>query len=350
MASIKVKFRPSTVSGREGTVYFQITHARTVKLLFTRYFIFSEEWNSEKSMVMTMPDGSKRVDSLSAIRQKIRWDIEQLTRIIHQFEHDGLDYTAGDIIDEFKRYQNEGKLSNFMQKLIAEKNCRQQHRTAEIYKASLRRFKAFLFEVGEGNDILLYQITPRLIESYETWLYNRGVSPNTSSFYIRPLRATYNRAVESGYIQDCNPFRHVYKGVDKTEKRAVSVQILRKIKDLELTKEPGLDYARDMFMLSLMMRGMSIVDMAFLRKRDLVDGYIIYRRSKTGQRLVIEWLPEMQAIINKYPENPTQYLLPILTKPNINQLNAYRNQASKINRNLKEIAGRVGLKMNLTLY
>ena len=36
MASIKVKFRPSTLSNKEGTVYYQITHRRTIRQLKPR--------------------------------------------------------------------------------------------------------------------------------------------------------------------------------------------------------------------------------------------------------------------------------------------------------------------------
>ena len=31
MASVKVKFRPSTVNGREGTLYYQVIHNRVVR-------------------------------------------------------------------------------------------------------------------------------------------------------------------------------------------------------------------------------------------------------------------------------------------------------------------------------
>lgn len=34
---------------------------------------------------------------------------------------------------------------------------------------------------------------------YESYLRDRGVSPNSSSFYMRTLRAVYNRAVENGF-------------------------------------------------------------------------------------------------------------------------------------------------------
>lgn len=36
-----------------------------------------------------------------------------------------------------------------------------------------------------------------LVLAYETYLKANGVSPNSSSFYMRNLRAVYNRAVEN---------------------------------------------------------------------------------------------------------------------------------------------------------
>lgn len=43
MASIKVKFRPSTVADHEGTIYYQIIHERKVRQLLTDYEVFPAE-------------------------------------------------------------------------------------------------------------------------------------------------------------------------------------------------------------------------------------------------------------------------------------------------------------------
>lgn len=177
-----------------------------------------------------------------------------------------------------------------------------------------------------------------------------GNAPNTISFYTRILRAVYNRAVEEDIIENRNPFRHVYTGIEKTAKRALPLPAISKIKALDLTLTPALDYARDMFLLSFMLRGMSFVDMAFLRKSDLHNGYITYRRRKTGQQLVIEWTRDMQRILDKYPENASDYLLPIIRKRNTNERSAYRNMSYNINHHLKSIASMVGVNIPLTLY
>ena len=95
---------------------------------------------------------------------------------------------------------------------------------------------------------------------------------------------------------------------------------------------------------------MSFIDMAYLRKSDLTNGYITYRRRKTGQRLTIAWTKEMQAILDKYPENKSDYLLPVIRTPGINDRWAYRNVGYNINYGLKAIARMVGVTMPLTLY
>lgn len=193
-------------------------------------------------------------------------------------------------------------------------------------------------------------IDAEMMEAYEAWHQGRGVVPNTISFYMRILRAVYNRAVKDGVIENRHPFRHVYTGVDKTVKRALPLPVIKRINELDLAASPALDYARDMFMMSFMLRGMSFVDMAFLRKRDLVGGYVVYRRRKTGQLLTIRWTEEMQGLLGKYPANATDYLLPIQRKPGANEWHVYRNAGYNINRHLKTIARKLGLTIPLTLY
>ena len=345
MASIKVKFRPSTVADIEGTIYYQIIHERKVRQLLSDYKVFPSEWDESRSMVTTTHK-SERKSFILSIRERIRWDVERLTKIIRKLHANGLIYTADDVIDEFNRYAHEYSLFNFMESIIAKLKQNGKVRTSETYKSTLNSFKKFRMD----EDIMLDSLTSEIMEAYEAWLHTRGVAPNTISFYTRILRAVYNRAVEDDVIENRNPFRHVYTGVDKTVKRALPLVLIKKIKALDLFLTPSLDFARDMFLMSFYLRGMSFIDMAFLRKSDLKNGYVSYRRRKTGQQLIIEWTKEMQMILDKYPENSTDYLLPIIKNPGTNERCTYRNAGYNINHNLKKIAGKVGVTIPLTLY
>ncbi len=345
MASIKVKFRPSTVADHEGTIYYQIIHERKVRQLLSDYKVFPTEWDESRSMVTTTQK-SERKSFILSIRERIRWDVERLTKIDRKLDANGLSYTADDVIDEFNRYAHEYSLFNYMESIIAKLKQNGKVRTSETYKSTLNSFKKF----REDEDIMLDCLTSEIMEAYEAWHHKRGVAPNTISFYTRILRAVYNRAVEDDIIENRNPFRKVYTGVDKTVKRALPLPVIKKIKALDLSLNASLDFARDMFLMSFYLRGMSFIDMAFLKKTDLKNGYVTYRRRKTGQQLIIKWTKEMQLILDKYHENESEYLLPIIRNPGTNERCTYRNVGYNINHNLKTIAGMVGVTIPLTLY
>ncbi len=345
MASIKVKFRPSTVADHEGTIYYQIIHERKVRQLLSDYKVFSSEWDESRSMVTTTQK-SERKSFILSIRERIRWDVERLIKIDRKLDANGLSYTADDVIDEFNRYADEYSLFNYMESIIAKLKQNGKVRTSETYKSTLNSFKKF----REDEDIMLDCLTSEIMEAYEAWHHKRGVAPNTISFYTRILRAVYNRALEDDIIENRNPFRKVYTGVDKTVKRALPLPVIKKIKALDLSLSASLDFSRDMFLMSFYLRGMSFIDMAFLKKTDLKNGYVTYRRRKTGQQLIIEWTKEMQMILDKYPENESDYLLPIIRNPGTNERCTYRNVGYNINHNLKTIAEMVGVTIPLTLY
>lgn len=345
MATVKIKFKPSTLKAHEGSVYYQIIHERKVKQLFPGYHIFSSEWDGNRNSVKVVGDNN-RLAFLQSVRDNIRWDMNQLIKILSRFEKMECQFTPEDIVEEFFLSRRECSLFHYMEGIISMLIGHGKIRTSETYRAALSSFRKF----RNNEDLLLHEISNDLMCNYEGWLKAAGLSANTISFYMRILRATYNRAVEDGKIEDRRPFRHVYTGIDQTVKRALPINIIRKIKLLDLTFMPKLEYARDMFLLSFMLRGMSFVDMAFLKKNDLSNGCISYRRRKTGQLLNIEWTPEMQAILSKYTENPTGYLLPIIKMRGPCERSAYRNANAKINYSLKQIAKMVGVKIPLTLY
>ncbi len=345
MASVKVKFRPSTVADREGAIFYQVIHERATKHILTDYHIFPDEWNAKTAKVI-VGKRSNRQSVIFTIKERIKWDLERLHRLISGLEKKGNSYTTDDVIDEFKRYEQECSLFNFMELQIVKLKQKGKSRTAETYVSTLNSFKKF----RNNEDIMMDALTSDIMEDYEAFLQKRGNIPNTISFYMRILRAVYNRAVEQELIEQRNPFRRVYTGVDKTQKRALPMSVIKKIHALDLGLNPALDYARDMFMMSFFLRGMSFIDMAFLRKTDLQNGSITYRRRKTNQKLTIGWTREMQTLVDKYPENPTQYILPIIQKEGIDERLRYRSAGYNINRSLKKIAQLVNVNIPLTLY
>lgn len=365
MTSIKVKFRPSTVDGKEGGLYFQIIHNRVVRQLNTDYKVFAEEWDAESECVIV---NGNRSNLLLGIQERLAWDVARLEKVVRSLETERRRFTADDVITTFHKLTKESSLFAFMHGVIAQLKQLGRVRTSETYTATLNSFMAF----REEQDVPLDGISSDMTRMYEAYLKARGVRMNTISFYMRNLRAVYNRAVEKGLTPQNNPFRHVYTGVDKTVKRAIPIKAIKALKELDLSMKPSLDFARNMFMFSFYTRGMSFVDMAYLKKTDLQNGILTYRRRKTGQELSVKWEKCMAEIVAKYPENKTGYLLPIIKEKGngrnseshqaclngrvvtdegeANERRQYDNALHLVNYRLKELSTMLKLQRPLTMY
>ena len=347
-ATVKVKFRPSMISNCPGTLVYCITHRRIVRQIITDYEVYPYEWDDKRSTILFSGNqniNKDRKDVLMQVDQHVRMDIGRLEMLIKKLSVNSGTYTSDDIVAQYYEYVKTHSFRLFMEYIIAEFKQFGKERTSETYASALASFMRF----RRGKDLLFEEITADLMIEYEVWLKANGLRMNTVSFYNRILRAVYNRAVDQGLSLQCYPFKRVYTGIDKTIKRAIQLNDIRRIKDLDLTINPSLGFARDMFLFSFYMRGMSFVDMAYLKKTDLKNGILTYVRRKTKQTLFIKWEKCMQELIDKYPLNNTEYMLPII-ESHENERHQYLNALRLVNNRLKMIAALLGLHRNLTMY
>lgn len=346
MPTIKIKFRPSTIEGKEGSLFYQIIHKRVVRQIRTRYKLLPHEWNNCTAEIVLPLFSDNRRDYLLTVKEKIKTDILKIEKTIAELEKGKQPYTADDIVASWLAPPKQDTLFSFMNHVIEYQKSIGKIRLSETYTTTLNSFSRFM----KGIDIPLKEMDSDLIVAYEAYLESKGICPNGSSFYMRNLRAVYNRAVEKELTPQQHPFKHVYTGIGKTIKRAIPLQEIRRIKEADLTLNPTLEYARDLFLFSLYTRGMSFVDIAFLKKKDLNNGILSYRRKKTGQRLLIRWEKCMQEIADKYGITGSPYLLPIIKKSGENERKQYLNAAHFVNSKLKEIGRKLNLSAPLTMY
>lgn len=253
-------------------------------------------------------------------------------------------------------------LFQFMNLLIALLLKNGQYRTSLHYRTTLNSFKRY----RDNKDIALREIDAEEMRSYEAYLHHTAkVCSNTSSFYLRILRATYNKAVAKGLTPQQHPFNDVYTGIAQTSKRAIPTESVSQIKRLHSVKEltPNEEMARDTFLMSFYLCGISFIDLAHLRKSDLKDGYLHYTRSKTGQRLTIRWEKEMQDLLEKYQAQTisSPYLFPFLVNDGNKsqdksvdkmqeEVRLYHNTEARISYHLRKLGAKIGIKGKLTLY
>ena len=341
MATVKVKLRPSSVVGKAGVIYYQITHNRKTQQITTKLRVQPSDWDTdEEQIVATAPNRSM-------IQNRIDSDVALLRRVIADLDSSGMDYSVEDVISRYKSPQSHILVLDYMRTQVEQLRATNRLGTAKNYEKTMCSFSEFLGDVR----LPLSALTEQVITDYNAFLVQRGLVRNSVSFYMRVLRAIYNKAVRQKLIEQQHPFTEVYTGIDRTRKRAVSESIIAQLHHLELEEGSPLALCRDMFIFSYCTRGMAFVDIAYLKKPNLQNGMICYARRKTGQLLSVRIEPSIQRIIDRYADTDSPYVFPILTS--LDAAEAYEQYQVALNthnRLLGRLSEILGCGCKLTSY
>lgn len=239
------------------------------------------------------------------------------------------------------------EVTAYISELIRRLRDERRFGTACNYEKTMKSFVSF----SKGKSLTLRSINERIVEDYNIYLINKGLVRNSISFYMRNLRAIYNKAANQKIVEKKEIFNNVYTGIDKTRKRAVDENVIYKLYKLKLGDDDILSFTRDIFIFSYCMRGMSFVDIAYLRKRDISSGMIRYCRRKTGQLMSVRIEPCVQHIVNRYENGNTDYVFPIISSRESDKAYVqYRSALNVYNRNLVKLSEMIGCCCRLSSY
>lgn len=350
MTTVKLRFRPSSVAGKEGTLYYQIIHLRKTVMINTGYHIFPHEWDKNRSAIRTtcVSIDNDRKAVLRLYQSETCREMERIWRMIDEKERTDSNLILDDLLAEYLETEPRRSVFSYIRRQIERKTRMKCYGTARTYANALRNFMKYRGE----NDLPFDDMSDEVMQDYEAWMLHAGLKRSSTSCYMRTLRTLYRQAVDDGLTEDRDIFRKVHVSVGKTRKRAVASSVIRAILSLDLTGKPSLDFARDIFMFSFYTRGMSFVDIAHLKKSNLRNGLLTYNRRKTFQSLTIQWELPMQDIVNRYAGQTvgTPYMFPIIKGDTFAAHLAYTQTLQRINRSLKRIGIMIGLSVPLTTY
>lgn len=282
--------------------------------------------------------------------------IDRATNVITHLEQNKSDYTLSDVEHTLRIETNpSGKVVySFWEEIIAEQKFAGRTGNARIHSDTLISVKKF----AKGKELIFHQITPEFLEKYESWLRSRGGTDGGIGVKMRSIRSVFNSAIKRGRIkEDLYPFKF-YK-VSKLKgmgiKKALKLEDIQKVAQLDLSEFPTLIDTRNYFIFSFYTRGMNFADMATLKWSDISDDRIYYTRSKTKGNFQIKILPPVQEILNFYKgrRTPTDYVFPILLEQGMtfsHLENRKRKILKRYNKRLKEIAALCGIDKPLSSY
>ncbi len=341
---INIKFRASSIAEDKGVICYQVEYNQVACQVASDLKIYPYEWSEADDFIVVDNSDVERAKQLRVIIDQIGFETRRLYRLAKELDSRDALNQCDDIIFEYRKQPKIPTFYEYISSQIAQLEKDNKLGTANNYTSAFNSFLKF----RDGEDIILDSVTPSLIEKYDAYLKRENVSNNSVSFYMRNLRAIYNKAVKEGLVSQQSPFQKVYTGVEKTMKQTLSVKEIKLIKEYEGITNSTCAFARDIFLFSFYTRGMSFVDIANLQKVDIVDGVLIYRKRKKGQPFYIKWEQCMQEIVDRYDMVGSPYLFPIIGNA-VTNANYYKNELGKVNNWLKRLSKDLKLGVTLTM-
>lgn len=314
--------------------------------------VHPEHWDATKNKIKSNCPNKEYLDSI------ITGILSKYQKQILEFQSIGKDYSLNQLIEAVDKPLRNISVSEYLESIIQGLMKENRVGNATHYQALYNSLEKF----SKINQLQFVDIDVAFLNKYETHLRGIGNKGNTISIKMRTLKAVYNRAVKDNIIkQDYYPFNdyNVSKLKDTTRKRSISKEDIQKIIDLDvevITKRPQslIQFSKDLFLFSYLGCGINMVDMAHLRKENLFDSRVMYKRHKTGKQISFLLHPLAKDIMEKYNSNLTGYIFPILDDSVHATAEQQFRRIKKItyvaNKNLKKIGDAIGLQIPLTTY
>lgn len=331
------------------TLKLRVFQNRRFKEQATGIRLNEKAWDDQQQIILPL-DGAYKKNSLLLSNLKTR-----IERAILIADTDG-EYLTPDILLERLNKQGtpktSNKLSDYGDALINSLKTANRAGTALAYRDAVNSLTAY-----GGKNLLIKDITYRLLEDYNSHMLAKGVKINSIAAYLRSIRAIYNRAIKEGLAElQHYPFNKFRIETEDTFSRTLTIEEMRKIKNAQLRPDTPIWHNRNYFLLSFYLIGINFTDLFTLTEDDITDGTIKYRRDKTGKLYSIG-IPDVAKEIFDYyrtyrSSNGHKYLLPALglTNDSMVQKNWMKQIVKTNNHYLKEIAGAVGVNKNVTTY
>ncbi|MCW3128292.1 MAG: transposase [Bacteroidetes bacterium] len=323
-------------------VVLRIVHFRKPAQVITGIAVKPEYWDEEARCITPSYRGTQSVTRLNNyLLKKQTLATDKITKLDEAGRLTGM--TAKQIKQHLEGKKGTQSFFAFATELIEAMEKAQQIGNARVYSDTVAAFRNF----NKGRDLTFREINYDFLTDFETAHYAKGNKVNGLSVYLRTVRAIYNKAIKKGLVDaDLYPFKlYEIKG-KRTGKKAMPESSVKTVVALTETQKRKHQWVRHFFLLMYFLRGMSFVDLAYLKMKYMNHGRLKYDRRKTGSPLDIEIPPQAKDIIDLYAKGkgPEDYILPCITSTDPKkQYYQVLDKRRKFNKILKEFAPAYGL-------
>lgn len=354
MATIDVYLRKRKNQAGLCPIFIRITKNRKSSYIQTGQRIDPKYWDPIKKKVKKTHPNSTRLNNLfnqkKAEVNKSLLEIEAESRPTFH------------VIEIKKTISNRSKNHSFYDFAEAyflelEKNKKFSRINSE--RPLLNRIKGY----PPAKNLTFEIITPLFLRGFISYLRSVKDSIGERSIVntLIFIRTLYNRAINQNLISKENyPFGNgdgkIKIRIPKSLKIGLTSEEISRIENLDLSNNPKLHHARNVFLFSFYLAGMRVADVLSMTWGNIQDDRIYYTMNKNQKNLSLKIHDKLRKILNEYNENdhaPAQYIFPELhnTPENPKDILRITKAANKrLNRFLKKIADKANISKKLSMH
>lgn len=330
-------------------IIYRLSHNHLTMPISSGYAVPKEAWDGKYQKIRTSFKGLENVTRVNNHLQKTRGKyMDTITLLKDKGEITFM--SINDIKERLVGSLSKQTFYEYTQKQIDSQKKQGRLGNARSYENTLREVKNFRKE----RDIEFEALNYSFLKKFEAAYLGRGLAENGLAVHMRTIRAIFNKAIKDGVVdKSAYPFDRYSIKTKPTKKRAIPLESIQKIVALSFEEDNPLFDVRNMFLMSFYLMGAPFVDLVFLKRSNIVDGRVQYKRQKTGRFYDIKISDSLMPIINYYLKGKKQndFLLPVIRrkKPD-EQYKDFLWAQGRYNKRLKDIAKAAGIEEKLTTY
>ena len=351
MASVAIVFRKDKLNKKnQAPIHFRIIKHRRVRYISSGIILGAKYWDAKRNRIKIRYPNSNRLNSFLSNKfnelqdQVFEYETKQKGLTTHQLKNQILG-------------RKPTLLFPFTEEILQDYKQKDQIGTYDKNKSVMAKLATFV----NKKTFAIQDITVSFLIKYERYLRNKkGNSVNTIANSMKFLRKVVNDAIRQEIIKSENSaFNKYIIKTEKTERAYLTEEELKLIENLQLTPFTRMDTHRDMFVFACYVGGLRISDLLQLKWEVFDETHVSVTTRKTGAQVSLKLPKKAHHILDKYKQwNKTHnslYLFPILENEldenNARDLDTVISKAtSYINKNLKIIAKKTGIKKHLSTH
>lgn len=344
-----VLFTSKTLKNGEHPIMVRFTKNGKTKYFSTGKSCAKDLWDDAENYPR------KKHPEYKELKAHIDMKKHEANKLVLSLETEEKEFTLDQVAKKYKRGSSKISFFEFTDTVVKDLESVNRRKYASSLEDTAKAVKNYM----DNKNLYFSEINYSFLKKFEDRFLAKNPSGGGLALHMRNIRKLFNDAQREGYAKkEDYPFEeYQISKISKFRKKdALTKKELERVIDLDLPLKSKVLDAKLLFLFSFYNRGMNFKDVANLKWKNIINNRFDYTRSKTNISGRVAMTDPVREILDYYRSNfpnDAGYVFPIyLARHDTDKKREYRYDKilGQVNRNLKKIAEKTDIEINVTFY